>query len=142
MTAENQAATDQAAYRYRAYAEKLRWSNGKPTCPYCGNHWNVGKRHKDMRYRCGNCSRNFSVITGTALSKSNLPLEKWFEGIKIVSRSRINVSSKRLEREVGLTYKTAWRMNKILREVPVNYTQNTTRFDALLSSCLQVRPKP
>ena len=55
---------------------------------------------------------------GTIFHKSSTSLHLWFYAIYLMASTRCGVSAKQLERELGVTYKTAWRMfNKIRNEL-------------------------
>jgi transposase len=53
-------------------------------------------------------------MKGTIFEDSATSLKLWFHAIYLMSQTRCGISAKQLERELGVTYKTAWRMfNKI-----------------------------
>jgi len=56
-------------------------------------------------------------VAGTIFEKSATPLTLWFYAIYLFSASRNGVSSKELERQLGVTYKTAWRIGKEIRKL-------------------------
>ena len=39
----------------------------------------------------------------------------WFYAMYLMTSTRCGISAKQLERELGVTYKTAWRMFKLIR---------------------------
>ena len=90
-----------------AYLEKVRWGKGKPICPFC-NSKNSSKLNELGRYHCNACNTHFSVLVGTIFYDTRLDLPKWFQLITIVVNAKQGISSKELERNIGLTYKTAW----------------------------------
>lgn len=53
---------------------------------------------------------------GTIFHKSRTPLQTWFFVIYRMSQSKCGVSAKQIERETGVTYKTAWRMCHLIRK--------------------------
>lgn len=53
---------------------------------------------------------------GIIFHKSRTPLVKWFYVIFRMTQSKCGISAKQIEREIGVTYKTAWRMCKLIRE--------------------------
>jgi len=53
---------------------------------------------------------------GTPFEKTRTPLQLWFYAIHLFTVTRHGVSGKELERQLGVTYKTAWRIAKLIRE--------------------------
>ena len=52
------------------------------------------------------------------LPQSSTSLRSWFYAMYLMTSTRCGISAKQLERELGVTYKTAWRMfNKIRNEL-------------------------
>jgi transposase len=79
-------------------------------CESCGKvttHYKVKGRKS---YSCSQCGHHVHPRAGTIYHKSSTPLTLWFYAIYLMSSSRCGISAKRLERETGVTYKTAWRM--------------------------------
>jgi transposase-like protein len=65
-------------------------------------------------WTCTGCGRHKSVTAGTIYEGSATSLHLWFYAAYLVTSTRCGVSAKQLERELGVTYKCAWRMlNKI-----------------------------
>lgn len=57
-------------------------------------------------------------MKGTIFEKSTTSLQLWFYAMFLMASTRCGISAKQLERELGVTYKTAWRMfNKIRNEL-------------------------
>ena len=55
---------------------------------------------------------------GTIFAKSSTSLHLWFDAMYLIASTRCGISAKQLERELGVTYKTAWRMfNKIRNDL-------------------------
>ena len=91
-----------------------RWPNGIacPTCQKVTKHHKVTNRQV---YACDNCGHQISPTAGTIFHKSPTPLRVWFEVIHRMASTRCGISAKQIERETGVTYKTAWRMFKQIR---------------------------
>jgi transposase-like protein len=91
----------------REYLESLRW--GKTVlCTKCGSDNVVDLKRENGRYHCNHCKTTFSVISDTMFEHSGLPLSKWFMLVGLMLNSKTAISSKELERNIGVTYKTAW----------------------------------
>ena len=83
-------------------------------CPKCER---VTKHHRVRNrtcYSCQFCGHDEYPLVGTIFEGSATSLKLWFHAIFLMSQTRCGISAKQLERELGVTYKTAWRMaNKI-----------------------------
>ena len=55
-------------------------------------------------------------MAGTIYEGSATPLQLWFYAMFLFTKSRNGVSGKELQRQLGVTYKTAWRMGHKIRE--------------------------
>lgn len=56
-------------------------------------------------------------LSGTVFEKSTTPLTSWFYAMYLFSVSKNGVSAKELQRQLGVTYKTAWRMATQIRKL-------------------------
>ena len=96
---------------------KIKYS-GKPVrCEYCNSRklwWYTAERGY-RNYTCQNCRYKFSDLSNTPFSRSRTSLRKWFWTISELSR-RTAISAAELAERLQVTYKTAWRMLKVLRE--------------------------
>ena len=101
----------------RLYLEERRW-RGSPVCPLCGGIEKISARtgKRIGYYRCGDCSGEFTVRTGTIFERSHVPLNKWVYTMYMVVTARKGISSLQLSKEIGVTQKTAWFMLGRLRE--------------------------
>ena len=77
-------------------------------------HHKVGKR---PCYACGRCGSHVYPMVGTIFEKSVTPLKLWFYAIFLISSTRCGISAKQLQRELGVTHKTAWRMFHAVRSL-------------------------
>jgi transposase len=69
---------------------------------------------------CQTCGFRIRPLVGTIFARSSTSLHLWFYAIFLMTSTRCGISAKQLERELGVTYKTAWRMfNKIRNELMV-----------------------
>lgn len=87
-----------------------------PTCHKCGvvkpRYYRVSNR---KCYACNDCGYQLSPLANTIFHKSDTPLTKWFYAIYLFGVGKNGVSAKEIERHLGVTYKTAWRMAKQIR---------------------------
>jgi transposase len=61
-------------------------------------------------WTCTACGLHVHPTAGTIFHKSSTSLHLWFYAMYIMASTRCGISAKQLERELGVTYKTAWRM--------------------------------
>ena len=103
----------------REHLESVRWPKG-PICPHCGAVDRIsklnGSAHRPGVYDCGHCRDQFTVTVGTVFEDSKISLDKWLFAASLMASSKKGVSSKQIERMIGVTYKTAWFMTHRLRE--------------------------
>jgi transposase-like protein len=66
-------------------------------------------------YSCDHCGHHVHPTAGTIFHKSPTPLTTWFYAIYLMAQTRCGISAKQIQRETGVTYKTAWRMFKQIR---------------------------
>lgn len=87
-------------------------------CPKCGvlepKFYHVKLRKS---YACKDCGYQLNPLAGTIFHKSSTPLRKWFYAMYLFSISKNGVSAKELERHLGVSYKTAHRMEKQIRKL-------------------------
>lgn len=56
------------------------------------------------------------MTVGTVFERSKIALHKWLYATHLICASKKSISSKQLERMLGVTYKTAWFMSHRIRE--------------------------
>ena len=96
--------------------EDIIWEDGR-FCGHCGSlSTSRTPNAKPMPYWCPDCRSYFSVKTGTALARSNVPMQKWAIAIYLCLTSLKSVSSMKLHRDIGVSQKTAWFMLHRIRE--------------------------
>lgn len=98
------------------WLKQSRWPEGI-TCIKCNRitgHFKVTGRPV---YACANCGHHVSPMAGTIMEKSATPLRYWFYAMFLMASTRCGISAKQLERELGVTYKTAWRIFKQIRSM-------------------------
>ena len=92
------------------YYIKVRYGN-EVKCNHCGckhSVYHIAKYPKN--FICFNCKNTFSIFKGTIFEKSCTDLRKWLYAIHLILNSKKGISALQLKREIGVTYKTAWRM--------------------------------
>ena len=62
------------------------------------------------------CGHHLHPTVGTPFEQTRTPLQLWFYAIHLFTTTRHGVSAKELERQLGVTYKTAWRMAGLIRQ--------------------------
>jgi transposase-like protein len=91
----------------------MRWPNG-PECPACGH-----KEHyylkTQKRWKCKECTKQFTVKLGTIFEESPIPLCKWLVALWMLVNCRNGISSYEVARDLGVTQKSAWFMLHRLR---------------------------
>lgn len=104
--------------RYRLYPEKIYCLNcRKPT-----RHHRIKSRKV---YGCDYCGHHVSPTAGTIFHKSSTPLRIWLYVIFQMEQTRGRVTAKQIQRETGVTYKTAWRMrNEVRKRLADNLNHN------------------
>jgi transposase len=95
---------------------KVRWPDGG-TCAECGKKDCFYPITERRAYSCSWCGHQIYPTAGTIFHKSSTSLQSWFFAIFLMSTSRNGVAAKELERQLGVTYKTAWRMAHQIRKL-------------------------
>jgi len=109
--------TDAKCYHY---LEKIRWGR-KPVCPYCGSKHSVKLKKESFRHHCYDCHKSYSVTVGTIFEDSRLPLHKWFMIAGLITNAKQGISAKEIQRNIGVTYKTAWFNTMKIRCCMIDY---------------------
>jgi transposase-like protein len=98
------------------YIKEQRWPTAVTHCVKCGNR---SKHHRvtgRTAYACGNCGNQIYPLAGTIFANSRMPLKKWFYAIYLMGSTGCTITAKQLQREIGVTYKTAWRLSRSIRQ--------------------------
>jgi len=96
---------------------KLRFPDGVTYCEKCEQdrkHYRIAGRPV---YSCAYCGTQISPMAGTIFHKSTTSLRTWFYAMYLMASTRCGISAKQIQRETGVTYKTAWRMFKQIRSL-------------------------
>lgn len=92
-----------------------RWPEGRTVCDKCHverKHYRVTGR---TAFACDHCGNHIYPLAGSIFEKSTTSLRIWFYAMYQIGSTRCGVSAKQIQRETGVTYKTAWRMFKQIR---------------------------
>lgn len=91
------------------YYIKIRYPEGVH-CNHCGSP-RVYQRTQNLKaFTCNDCYNSFSPFKDTIFEKSSTDMRKWFYAIHLFLNGKKGISALQLQREIGVTYKTAWRM--------------------------------
>jgi transposase-like protein len=102
------------------YFLDLRYK-GNLTCPHCGTAVSIYRyRERPKFFQCSNCHNTFSPFKDTIFAKTHIDLRWRFFIIKLFLNSRKGIAACTVERELGVTYKTAWRMLQQIRRAMMN----------------------
>jgi transposase-like protein len=96
------------------YYIKVRYPNGV-FCNHCGSIKVYQEHNRKKVFSCNDCKSTFSPFKNTIFEKSSTDLRKWFFAIHLFLNGKKGVSGLQLQREIGVTYKTAWRMLQQIR---------------------------
>jgi transposase-like protein len=97
------------------YIKEQRFPGGVKHCEKCG----VERKHYRVRgrtaYACDHCGNHIYPLAGTIFEKTTTSLKLWFYSMYLMGSTRCGISAKQIQRETGVTYKTAWRMFRQIR---------------------------
>ena len=85
-------------------------------CPKCSKHGKFSRIRKQPAFQCAWCGHHIHPMAGTPFHRSRTPLQKWFYAMYLFTSSRHGVPAKELQRQLGVTYKCAWRMGHEIRK--------------------------
>jgi transposase-like protein len=103
-----------------AYVEARLWPNG-PVCPFCAATADrigrlSGKTTRPGLRKCYACRKPFTVRIGTLFESSHVPLRMWLQAIYLLCSSKKGISTRQLQRTLGVGMKTAWFLGHRIRE--------------------------
>jgi hypothetical protein len=90
-----------------------------------GERHECAKCHKQARYyrvkarrayECEHCGHQIYPTAGTPFENTRTPLQDWFLVMHMFVTTRNGVAAKEVQRALGVTYKTAWRMCNLIRQ--------------------------
>ncbi|BCX48152.1 transposase [Haloferula helveola] len=86
------------------------------TCPKCEREAKWYRIKAERAYSCQFCGHHLHPTVDTPFHRTRTPLQLWFFAIYLFTTTRNGVSAKELQRQLGVTYKTAWRMGHEIRK--------------------------
>lgn len=80
----------------------------------CGGEYRAVEGRK--QFYCSKCRYQIAPLADTIMHKSDTPLTLWFHALWVFSNAKSGISAKELERQLAVTYKTAWRILHLIRK--------------------------
>jgi len=97
------------------HLKEQRFPGGVTYCSTCQQN----RKHHPIAgrpvYSCGFCGTQISPMAGTIFEHSSTSLVLWYYAMYLMASTRCGISAKQIQRETGVTYKTAWRMFRQIR---------------------------
>lgn len=112
----------------------VRFGGTTMDCPKCGVEGEFHKLRERRVYACPNCLHQIAPTANTILHDTRTPLVSWFYAMYLFCTTRHGVSGKELQRQLGVTYKTAYRIGQQIRDL----TAKAQSFDALLAGHIEL----
>jgi len=111
---------DDAACLDRLWRDRFAPDGHTADCARCEKPRRFHRTKTRASYTCDSCGLHVHPMAGTIFEKSTTSLHLWFYAIYLIASTRCGISAKQLERELGVTYKTAHRMMKKIRTELMN----------------------
>jgi transposase-like protein len=99
------------------HLKEQRYPGGVTHCEKCQQerkHYRINGRPV---YSCDHCGTQISPMAGTIFEHSSTSLRLWYYAMYLMASTRCGISAKQIQRETGVTYKTAWRMFRQIRSL-------------------------
>lgn len=85
------------------------------TCFKCQKQATYYRVKARRSFECEHCGYQVYPTAGTPFEKTRTSLRDWFYVMFLFCTTRNGVAAKEVERQLGVTYKTAWRMCRLIR---------------------------
>lgn len=96
---------------------EMRYGGAEIDCPHCKRDSKFHRITKRRAYACQHCGHHVYPCAGTVFQDSRTKLTLWFYAMYLFTSTRHGVPAKELERQLGVTYKCAWRIGHELRKL-------------------------
>jgi len=99
------------------HLKEQRYPSGVIHCEKCQQerkHYRINGRPV---YSCDHCGTQISPMAGTIFEHSSTSLRLWYYAMYLMASTRCGISAKQIQRETGVTYKTAWRIFRQIRSL-------------------------
>lgn len=96
---------------------EVNYGGTEIVCPHCGKDSKFHPLTKRRAFVCQLCGHHIYPCAGTIFHKSATNLTKWFFAMYLMTSTRHGVAAKEIERQLGVTYKCAWRICHELRKL-------------------------
>ncbi len=103
---------------------EIQYGGDETHCPVCDKRTKFHPMAKRRAYACQGCGHHIYPAAGTIFHKSRTKLTLWFFAMYLMTSTRHGVAAKELERQLGVTYKCAWRMAHELRKLMASADAN------------------
>lgn len=90
---------------------------GCPKCEQTRRFKRYQTKQGRQSWTCTGCGHYVHPTAGTIFEKSSTSLHLWYYAMYLMTSTKCGISAKHLEREIGVSYKTAWRMLNRIRTV-------------------------
>jgi transposase len=84
------------------------------TCKHVTTHYRLASR---PAFTCKYCRSQIYPLAGTIFEKSSTPLRIWFYALFLMTHTKSQLTIKQLQNELGVTYKTAWRIYTLTKKL-------------------------
>jgi transposase len=99
------------------HLKEQRWPGGVTFCGKCQQERKHHRINGRPVYSCDVCLTQISPMAGTIFEHSSTSLRLWYYAMYLMASTRCGISAKQIQRETGVTYKTAWRMFRQIRSL-------------------------
>ncbi len=119
--------TDPETVLYRTFALRfpsedacldhlLHLRHGNPgSCPKCFRKGRFHRLRQQQAYVCQWCAYHIHPKAGTPFARSRVPLQDWFYVMFLMCVGHKRITAAEVQRQLGITYKAAWRMTSLIR---------------------------